>query len=232
MRRASLALIATLAGCSSPPGVTGSSDAGELDAAGMPAPPVLGAQLDRIGRPVIVSALIGVFAADASTAAQREVYARASDPAAWRTTMVRPNVTIEDEMAANLAVFDAIDRGMAVSSGTLAGCGNALKYAGPPDAYAGAADIFADDQLYIDTSRTACTAYLALEIEYASAGTFVHDTCGGRTLNHDVVDVTYSVLAAGTQGLDPTSDFSGKLSDGVSVHGDISGAFPFLGPPH
>jgi hypothetical protein len=232
-------LAAALAGCSS--GTTPSvpdavvpGDQGTPDDGGIPAPPVLGAQLSRAGRPVVKRALIGPFADEATRAAAWQAYDRASDPASWKTTQVRPGVTIAGELAANLAVFDAIDKGLVVPNRTLAGCGNAFRYAAPPSAqsYAGGAEIFADDQLYIDTAKPTCGVYLALEIELASAGTFVHAACGGRTPAHDVVDATYSVLGSGTDALDPANGLSGRISDAVGPHSDTSESFPFLGAPH
>ena len=223
-------LAAALAGCH------GSGAGSEVpvhdgnEGAGAPPPPALGAQIDRMGRPAITSSLIAVFAADgAAKTAQKDAYNQAPDPATWKTTMLPTNVTIERELEANLAVFDAIDNGLAIP-----GCGNALSYVRPPSAtsYQNAADLLADDQLYVDTSKTTCTVYLALEIEQASAGSSVHYACGGRMLKHDVIDVTYSVLAAGLAGLDPANNFAPKLHDGVAPHPDVKDTFPFLGAPH
>jgi hypothetical protein len=211
-------------------------DAGNLDAPSFPAPPTLGAQIDRVGRPAIAATLIGVFDADQTRAAAvKDAYAHAADPATWRTTTLRTGVTIETEIKANLAVFDVVDLG--VSMVPMNGCRNALRYIGPPSgmSYKEAADLFADDQLYVDTDRATCEVYFALEIEFAD-DTSPHMTCGGRMPSHDVIDVTYSVLAAGTKsGLDPLSNppSGGKLHDNASVHGDLTEtAFPFLGPPH
>jgi Domain of unknown function (DUF4331) len=207
-------------------------DAGTTDAPAAPAPPALGAQIDRMGRPAITTALIAVFSPPgAATTAQRDAYNQAADPAAWRTTALRTNVTIADEIEANLAVLDALDRGLAPPT---QGCQSALMYAGPPGAgsYQQAADLFADDQLYVDTSRPTCEVYFALELELASAGSIPHLTCGGRRLDHDVIDATYSLLASGRFGLDATNGFRPNLRDGVAVHPDIREVFPFLGPPH
>jgi hypothetical protein len=206
-------------------------DTGAPDMAGVPPPPTLGAQLDRMGRPLIATALIGVFAADPAQSALRDAYNRAPDPAAWRTTALATNVTIAGELAANLAVFDALDNGLAVQSQTLTGCGNALKY-GSPAGYQGAAEIFADDELHVDSGQTSCAVYLALELEFASAGTLIHDSCGGRTLRHDAIDATYSVLTSGSEALDPANHFAGRVGDGQTVHLDIQDGFPFLAAPH
>jgi len=231
-RHAVLLAVVALAGCGDnrPPG--GADDAGDPDASVFPAPPVLGPQIGRLGRPLIATALIGVFATPgAGKTALKDAYNHASDPATWTTTELQPGVTIEHELAANLAVFDALDTGLAVAA---PGCGNALRWVGPPStqSYRGAADLFADDQLYVDTSKPTCTAYLALELELASGGALPHTSCGGRTPSHDVVDVTYSVLAAGKAGVDPANDLAPRIHDGVAVHGDLTSSFPYLGAPH
>jgi hypothetical protein len=208
-------------------------DGGNPDAMGFPPPPTPGAQIDRMGRPAISTALVAVFAtAGAAKTAQKDAYNHAADPAAWRTTPLQTNVTVERELKANLAVLDAIDRGLTTP---MAGCGGGLLYVGPPGAgtYQGAADMFADDRIHVDTSRQSCSIYLALELEHASGGTLPHSTCGGRMLGHDVIDVTYSVLASGLGDFDARrGDLVPKIRDGVTVHPDISDVFPFLGPPH
>jgi hypothetical protein len=230
---ASLVVLAVmLTGCSS--GKV-KPDAALADAgnSGASSPPALGAQIDRLGRPAISAALIGTFAApEATRTAVKDAYNVASDPATWKTATLPPlpaASTIERELAANLAVFDAIDRGLSI---TKSGCGNAYTGAATPMSYLATADLLADDQLYVDTSKPTCTVYFDLEIEQASAGSFIHQTCGGRTLTHDVIDMSYSVLAASTLGLDPANNFAPKIGDGVAAHTDISTTFPFLGPPH
>ncbi|MBZ5644676.1 MAG: DUF4331 domain-containing protein [Acidobacteriia bacterium] len=228
-----------LAGCGGQPEAV-HHDGGSLDGAPTPPPPALGSQLDRMGRPLIGTALIGVFAPAADQAAMRDAYNRAPDPAAWATTMVATSVTIEAEMENNLAVFDAFDiEDPNIANGR---CGNALRYLspavppGPTSSYRVAADLFADDELYVDTAFTSCPIYLALEMQYATTGSITrgHTTCGGRTPSQDVVDLTYSMLAAGSDGVDPaTSDGAPTIHDGVAAHADIKeSVFPFLGPPH
>jgi hypothetical protein len=213
----------------------GATDAGNPDAPSMPAPPALGMQIDRMGRAAISTALVGLLApAGPAKTAQKDAYDHASDPATWKTTMLQTGVTIERELEVNLAVFDAIDKDFLTPQGTQPGCGNALGYSGPPrpTSYVVAADLFADDQLYVDTSKPACTVYLALEIEQASGADPVHTTCGGRMLTGDVIDVTYSVLASGLGGLDLAGDLSPRIHDGIAAHDDVTVAFPFLGVPH
>lgn len=228
---------AALAGCGdnkANPDASVHHDAGNPDAPNFPPPPSLGAQIDRMGRPGISTTLIGVFAAEPARTNRKDAYARASDPTTWRTTTLQTNITIEKELEVNLAAWDALDTGMSMTTVPGAGCQNALRYTGPPDAtsYQQAADLLADDQIYVDTSRPICNIYLALEIEFASQGSFLHTTCGGRMLTHDAIDVTYSVLAAGVNGLDKLNDFAPRLHDGAAAHADVRDTFPFLGAPH
>jgi hypothetical protein len=231
------ALVAAALGCGdNRPGFDGEihHDGGNPDAAKFPAPPALGAQIDRMGRPLITTALIGTFAAaGAGKTALKDAYNHAGDAAAWIGTTVRAGVTVEAELKTNLAVWDAFDTGLSVTN---AGCGNALHYdAEPgPDSYKFAADVLADDQLYVDSSKSACTVYFALELEKVSGGTLPHATCGGRMPTRNVVDATLSMLAAGTAGLDgPANDFAPKIHGSLTPHPDVKDiTFPFLGPPH
>jgi hypothetical protein len=196
---------------------------------------MLGAQIDRAGRPAISTLLIGAFAAEPTRTAVKDAYRQASDPATWKTTMLRPNVSIEREMETNLAAFDAVDTGM--TSVVMAGCRNAFRYnpapAGPTS-YQDAADMFADDELHVDTSFPTCDVFLALELDYGSHGQYTHTTCGGRMPSHDAIDMMYSVLAAGTYGVMQQNDgtLTPLLHDGALVHSDLKDKFPFLEPPH
>ncbi len=228
----SLAVLA-LAGCGdahhTPDGAM--PDDSGTDVQGIPPPPALGAQIGRAGRPAISTMLIGTFALPADKQAQRDIYNRAADPATWRTTMLRTNVTISAELQANLAAFDGIDTSPTLSMA----CGNGLDYANPvsPTSYQGGADVFADDQLYIDTAKATCKVFLALEIEQGGFGRFSHTECGGRTLTHDAFDVIYSVLAAGVvDGLDQAGGFSPRIHGSLTAHTDVMVMFPFLGLPH
>jgi hypothetical protein len=231
-------LVAAIASCGSGAATIDGSifhDGGNPDGAKAPDPPTLGAQLDRAGRPGVASLLIGTFASAPTRTALQDAYGQASDAAAWKTTMLQTNLSIELELEKNLAVFDSLDIGM-VDVPPTAGCQNAFRYSTPPKAtsYLSAADLFADDQLYVDTAKASCSGYLALEIEYGSFGDTIHMSCGGRTLTYDTVDMTYSVLAAGVNGLDLRAQNTPapRLHDNAAVHGDVKTTFPFLGPPH
>jgi len=199
---------------------------------------MLGAQIDRVGRPAISTLLIGTFAAPATRTAAQDAYRQASDPATWKTTMLRPNVTIEQELETNLAVFDALDTGLPPPPppAPLFGCGNAFRYNSPTGAtsYQLAADMFADDELHVDTAKPTCNVFLALELDYGSFGRFTHTTCGGRMPTHDAIDMMYSVLAAGALGVvqQGNGDLVPVIYDNAMVHVDVTDKFPFLGPPH
>ena len=102
-----------------------------------------------------------------------------------------------------------------------------------PAAYGGLATVLADDELYVDTTKGSCNFYLSLEVEVATGGSVPHTQCGGRTLTIDVIDVSYSLLAAGLNGFDAANGFDPRIKDGAVVHTDVSNDnFPFLGTPH
>lgn len=212
---------------------------GNPDAPDYPDAPALGPQIDRMGRPAISTALVATFFETAANKpAMKDAYNQAADPASWRTTPLRGTGTgeidIGEEFARNLAIYDVLDKGFVMNGG----CGNQALYnnsmgGGPMvTSYNALASALADDQLYVDTSRTTCNNYLSVEIEFVSRGVFELTQCGGRTPTHDVIDVTYSILAAGTAGFEIPS-FNPRLGDGVNEHADVSDTvFPFLGPPH
>lgn len=166
-------------------------------------PPPLGTRiLDRVGRAAVNTALIGVIAPRGEKDAAQQQY----------------NVTPREgwsghagEIAANLAVYDALD-------GT---CGNQL-LAGPdavPGRYDVLAGVLADDRLFLNTSYGACSQYLAVEL--AATQIAPNQDCGGRTPRYDVIDVTYSALAAGA--------VSG-VPDGIDADpAPLLEAFPFFG---
>jgi hypothetical protein len=237
-----LAALAALAGCgggggdkTAANGPDGGGSAGAPnDAAGTPMPPALGAQLDRMGRPGVGEFLIGTFVT-ADAADRKAAYRQASDPKTWLTTPLATNVTIEDELKANLAAFDAIDAQQPVGTATLPGCGNAFDYHAPTTvtSYTPLADLLGDDQLYLDTAKPTCSQYFSLEIEVVGR-TIAHMTCGGRTLSHDALDTLISMIASGMSGL--TIDLNAVLipvdHSAATPHADVTDTFPFLGAPN
>ncbi len=119
-----------------------------------------------------------------------------------------------------LAVYDALD----------GKCGNHLvegkQDGGPAEAYGTLAAVLTDDQIYVDTAVTTCKQYLAVELEAVGIipASAARD-CGGRTPTENIIDETYSALAAGaltgvTNGI--TSKANGTANQTT---------FPFLGVP-
>jgi len=97
------------------------------------------------------------------------------------------------------------------------GCGDQLAYT-ERDGYLGLAEILNDDVLVLDMSKpqSAC-GYLGIEAGESGS-------CGGRKLDDDVIDITYSILASGERS---------GLSDGIDFNDrNFSATFPFLPGPH
>jgi hypothetical protein len=212
-----------------------SADARQSDA-GNPAdtPPVLGAQIDRAGRAAINPLLNGVFQKDlGKKGAQQDAYRTAAVASDWATSQIATNLSIAQEFAANIGIYDALDFGY--TKVTNGGCGNAALYVLPimANSYFNSGSLLADDQLYVDTSNANCSLYLSLELEAAGMGRYGHRDCGGRAPTFDVSDNSYSFLAMGFFGFDTADGFSPLLTDGVAAHTDVSDTvFPFFGPPH
>ncbi len=206
-------------------------DAATDGSAAWPSPPTLNAQIDRLGRPAISTALNGPFLTGAAKTAQKDAYNALTDPATFATAEVKTGRTVTAEFAANLAIFDVLDRGQSITG---AGCGNSALYSQPVSAtsYNTLASVLADDRLYVDTSKASCDFYLSLEVDVATGGAIAHSQCGGRAPSHDVIDTSYSLFASGLNGFNSAS-LEPLLHDSVSAHSDISDtAFPFLGTPH
>jgi hypothetical protein len=214
-------------------GDASASDAPELDARSFPVAPTLGAPIDRMGRPAINTVLNSLLESDAlKKAAKRDAYNHAIDPDNWLTAQLDgtafPIVRVQGEFSAYLGFLDALDTGHPdVIPG---GCGNLPGYMSPPSPTSNNAltTILADDQLYIDTARTQCDRYLAVELNAALGVPYM--SCGGRTLTNDVIDTSYSLLFAGAMGF--TSTYAPRIGDGVAAHADVTNVFPFLGAPH
>lgn len=279
---ASAALVLTVQACGDDhkqPDAPRSIDAPPPDASPVPPAPVLGAQIDRMGRPAINTALNELLVADGTPAktTARDMYNADQAPANWP-------MAYTPEFAKNLAILDSLDKGLlpATTGLTLASktfhcsttvatsctkstdcptgetcvgnaCGDQVLYNGQPAgdtgnpvqcfsggtyqttcSYNTLAGILADDELYLDTSKPRCKAYLAVEFSIVQTGGFGSNTdCGGRAPDNDVIDSSYSVLAAGINGFDLTADPPApQFGDNVPVHSDLTTTFPFLGDPH
>ncbi len=170
-----------------------------------PAMPALGVQIDRVGRPAIATALMETFNGDdAAKGAAKDGYNAEDDLSAWAG--FTPN------FMGSMAILDALD-------GT---CGNQFGADLADDRYAFMAGVFADDQLYVNSESGDCTQYLGVELD-AVLGTT--NGCGGRTLTYDVIETSYSALAAGVlTGVDDTI-----AADADCVQSNSS--FPFVCAP-
>jgi hypothetical protein len=193
----------------------------------IPAAPVLGFGIDRMGRAAINTALNNTFNPnEGQKGIAKDDYNAESDQSMWATLTIEGK-PITKEFSGNLAIFDALD-GI---------CGNQLLALGDPtgDAgaaeYAGLAEMLVDDQLYVDTSIGDCTAsattpnYGAVEARFLGLPS---SPCGGRTPLDDVIDATYTLFASGG---------TTKVTDGVDADGDPAtpaslSQFPFLNAPN
>lgn len=176
---------------------------------GFPAPPAVGTQIDRMGRPAVNTALNHTFDTDqASKDAAKDEYNANADMATW-------NKYIPD-FEANLAIFDALD--------TV--CGNQIfADTTKTDAtrYQTLATTLSDDRVWVNAAGASCTTYLAVE---ANATKIITNTdCGGRKPSYEVIKLTYTLLATGKVGI--------TVTDGttqVPAKTQIA-TFPYLAPP-
>jgi len=199
-----------------------------------PAVPVLGVQMDRLGRPAINTALNHAFDGTTAAGPAKDAYNQDGSPGGWTTQYVAPFMT-------SLGFIDALD-----STAVTDGCGTQVEYNGTPQgggtptamSYGTIATVLANDQLFLDTTHydLACEIpsshanYLAVEFNYVTG--LPESTCGGRAPTNDVIDASYTALAIGIAGFSPT-DFAAAFGDGAGPHADVSNdTFPFLGAPH
>lgn len=196
----------TSGGGSEPTSTSSSTGTGGTTA--NPAAPVLGPQIDRFGRPAINTALNHTFEPDQPTADKaKDAYNQDADPTKWTANVA--------EFSKNLAILDSLD--------TV--CGNQLLAAMPLDAkrYNTLSGALANDRIFLDTSAATSTTYLAVEAN--ATGLLPNMDGGGRKLSYDVIDASYSALAAGS--LMPV------VNDGVTADADTKGEiFPYLAAPH
>jgi len=179
---------------------------------GNPSPPKIGAQIDRMGRAGVNTALTDPFSTVAGQTSDqvKDAYNAASDPSMWATMFT--GGPVGNLIAGNLAILDALD-GV---------CGNQpfAKPGTPPpaDRYKPLATVLADDQLYVNTSAGTCNSYLAVETGAAN-------DCGGRTPLYNTIDVTYAVVAG------PSATVVNGITHDAEGNASVT-AFPFLGNPN
>lgn len=196
---------------------TGGQDTSMPDT-GPPAPPpvpTLGAQIDRMGRPAVSTALQSVFDPnDTTKGASKNAYNSDTSATTWATTY-------GPGFGGNLAIYDGLDEtcgNQLLASQDAGSTTNALKYGT-------LAGILADDRLWLNTAGTSATQYLAVE---ANAVGVTNTDQGGRTLPMDVIDYTYSAVATGkllTADLDVRDDIA---ADTAKTNGTT---FPYLTAP-
>jgi hypothetical protein len=189
-----------------------------------PAPPTLGEQIDRMGRPGITTALIDPINLDGQREQLQNEYNSAADSDRWLFT--NPNnlqeTRFRDLIRTSVALFDGLD-GV---------CGDQfLVY--PPDTtparYDSLAITLTYDALFLNTGNGNCgntnIGYLAVERNYA--GYPRNFDCGGRPPNLDVIDRIYTDL---TRGDDPNAT---NYPDGVAADSPTPSLteFPFLAAP-
>ncbi|MEO6950580.1 MAG: DUF4331 family protein [Polyangia bacterium] len=206
-----------------------------------PAPPALGAQIDRLGRAGVNTALTDPFYDNGDTNAaethhaKQDAYNAESDPSKWAAltlTTTSGSKSVLDTFRANLAVYDALD---GTSDGAMVGdgCGNQLAYAtlAHPD-YATLATVLSRDVLFVNAGSGTCTTYLGVE---ANALGVTNTDCGGRTPTYDTIDITYSALASAAAvsatGCLTSAAGACGVTDGVNADPDstpMNNTFPFL----
>jgi hypothetical protein len=242
-----------------------------------PAAPTIGAQIDRMGRPAVNTALNHGFDVTAASEPAKKAYNEDSSRANWGTNV--------PEFMVNLAIVDVLDTGVCgngicetgeqnaagtgqctvdcttagqvggvcgnasceigetntncaadcptvgqIGTASTNGCGNQALYTSPPAAtsYGSLATLLSQDELYLDTGKTSCLFYLAVEFGVVTGGG--NSTCGGRTPEYDVIDYSFSMLAMGLKGFD--TQLQPLVKDGAPKHDDLLTEFPYLGAPH
>ena len=179
-----------------------------------PGVPALGIQIDRMGRPAVNTALTNPFdlykpipgAANPTEPGDvtKARYNADANSATWATAQgFIPAVNM------HLAILDGLDGG---------NCGNQFGFnkLGVLN-YGLLASVLAGDALQVDTTKGTCNGYLAVEVGVVNA--MANTECGGRTLSMDVIDTTYSALAAGVLM---------GVTDGIAQSTAPMATFPFL----
>jgi hypothetical protein len=161
-------------------------------------------RIDRAGRPAISAALISTF----------NPSARDADLDRYNTSG-NFNVDFIPIMATSLAILDSLD----------GDCGNQLAIGTGENPYQPLARALNDDQIYVQSDREGVgSVYLGVEGEALGALMPRQGSGGGRVPGDDVVERSYSVLAAGQLGgID-------DLVDSDDAEHDID-VFPFLAAP-
>lgn len=162
--------------------------------------------IDRAGRPLINLALTNPFDL---LSVGGQVEAGATTRERYNRDKSFPWSSWAAPFAQTLAIYDGLD-------GT---CGHPFAPSTlTMTRYATVASLLATDVIVVDTSKNLCGSYLSVE-RSTLAGTNNLD-CGGRKLDYDVVDQTFSILFGGPG---PAS-----ATDNVAISNSPSAVFPYL----
>lgn len=176
---------------------------------GRPVMPALGQPIERTARPMIKNGLVGgPLAPDAISNRRKEAYNRAP-PTGWER--------FSEDIYKTLGLYDGFD-------GT---CGNqwlAASKAKPSQRYLTLSKVLADDRIWVNTSSSTCTQFLAVEFNsFGTPGALASD-CGGRAPGYDASNIFRSLLVNGTpSGYDDGLHRDDKTSSSTE--------FPFLAAP-
>jgi hypothetical protein len=163
----------------------------------------LGDLIDRAGRPLINLALTNPF--DLLVVSGQNPEPGATTRERYNHDKSFPWSSWAAPLAQTLALYDGLD-GV---------CGHALAPATlGATRFASMASLLAADTIIVDTTKATCAGYLNVE-KSALAGMASPD-CGGRKLDYDVVDGTFSLLTGGL------------ATDGVAATVTANASFPYL----
>lgn len=192
-------------------------------------------QIERMGRGTINVAVTNPFDLDYTAVgggngvnATRDLHSKDGNVQGWaaRWTPI---------LAITLGIYDGVDRNCGNQFGACGMAGGCAVGSTPAAGrYNTLAGVLADDQLYMDTTKTNCSFYLAVEANALSvpgANTF----CGGRTPLVDVVDVMYTAATVGAGGFPASAGAAFAITDGVTQDGETTDSltdFPFLSAPN
>jgi hypothetical protein len=169
--------------------------------------PKLGEQIERTARPLIKNALVGgPLAPDSISDQRKEAYNRAA-----RSEWGR----FASDIERTLGLYDGFD----------GQCGNQwIAKPGSARRYAVLSRLLADDRIWINSSSSQCTQFLAVEFTALGSPGASPSDCGGRTPNYDASNIFRSLLANGI-----VSGFDDGLHQDDKVHSTVE--FPFLAEP-
>lgn len=198
-------------------------------------PSIAATQIERMGRATINVAVTNPFDLDytaqgggANQNATRDMHSKDQDIANWRTKWT-------PIIARTLGIYDGVG---GTCGNNFGACGRYTGCVGTDPInntrYNTLAGVLADDQLYMDTTKTNCGFYLAVEataLQTPGANAF----CGGRTPLVETVDVMYTAASVGFSGFPMAAGAAFGVTDGVTADAEVTDSltvFPFLSAPN